>query len=71
MSPCLTSEEIYDIVKPLTQPAAQVRELHKLGIRADRRKDGSVRVLRVWYELADHRKRVAESKPTLRSERVA
>lgn len=69
MNPALTPDEVYDITKPLKQPAAQVRYLRKIGIRAERRPDGTVLVLRVW--LATPAGTIAQSRPLLRSDRSA
>lgn len=44
----LSPAEIADLCPGLVQPAAQVRELRRLGIRAELRRDGSVLVLRCW-----------------------
>lgn len=44
----LDPAEIATLAPGLTQPAAIVRELRRLGIRAELRRDGSVLVLRAW-----------------------
>jgi hypothetical protein len=67
MTPALTPEEIYDIARPLTQPAAQLRYLRRIGIRAERRPDGSPLVLRAW--LSAPSEKGVRSRPTLASDR--
>lgn len=47
--PDLTDDEIAAICKPLTQPAAQIRYLEALGVRAARRRDGRPLVSRAHY----------------------
>lgn len=49
--PDLTDEEIADICRPLTQGAAQVRFLRRLGLRVERRPDGRPLVNRQHYDL--------------------
>lgn len=68
MSVCLTYDEIVEITGKV-QPAAQLRELQRIGIRAYRRKDaeGSVCVVREW--LASRPAPAAESRPVVRSQR--
>lgn len=65
----LTPAEILELTKPLTRPAAQLRHLRRMGIRAARRPDGSVLVLRAW--LAERPESAAQSspRPRLKSER--
>ena len=65
----LTQEAIAKMTHPLTQPAAQIRYLRKIGIRAERRPDGKVLVLWAW--LAQPANDGAEFKPRLKSDRPA
>ncbi|MFZ5540775.1 MAG: DUF4224 domain-containing protein [Pseudomonadota bacterium] len=51
----LSDEEVAQICRPLRQPAAQIRYLTRIGIRANRRPDGSVLVLRQDIQRADSR----------------
>lgn len=67
--PYLSEPEIANMTRPLTQPAAQVRHLRSLGIRAERRPDGTVLVMRAW--LAPSANDDAKSKPRLKSDRHA
>lgn len=46
----LTDAELADICRPLTQYAAQIRYLRSLGLRVDRRPDGSPLVRRAEWE---------------------
>jgi hypothetical protein len=64
----LSPEEIFGITEK-KQPAAQLRALRRMGIRAYRRDNGkgSVCVLRAW--LAPSAEAAPESKPRRRSER--
>ena len=64
----LSAEEIYSITRK-AQPAAQLRHLRRMGIRAYRRSDaeGSVCVLRAW--LAVNEEGGAQSQPRLKSDR--
>lgn len=66
MSLVLSPDEIAEITGK-TQPAAQIRHLRRMGIRAERRSDGSVCVVREW--LADRPRNATQSKPRLKSER--
>jgi hypothetical protein len=68
VSLCLTPEEIAELTGK-TQPAAQLRHLRKMGVRAYRRDNGkgSVCVAREW--LAGRSTATAQSKPTLKSDR--
>lgn len=50
MSPDLTQDEVDAICKPLVQKAAQVRYLRSLGLKVDRRPDGSALVNRRHYD---------------------
>lgn len=61
MTDILTSSEILDLTRPLTRPHAQLRHLRRMGIRAERRPDGSVLVLRAW--LAERPGSAAQSSP--------
>ncbi len=67
MNPALEPDEIENITGK-TQPAAQLRQLKRMGIRAYRRENGkgSVCVLHAW--LAPAPMGSAESKPILKSE---
>lgn len=49
----LTDAEIEDICRPLVQHAAQVRYLRSLGLRVDRRPDGSPLVRRSDWDQRD------------------
>ena len=69
LDPWFTDAEIADMTRPLTQPAAQQRRLRAMGIRAERRPDGTVLVMRAW--LADSANDSAQSKPRLKSDRQA
>lgn len=64
----LTAAEIFQLTGKV-QPAAQLRHLHRMGIRAHRRADaeGTVCVARVW--LAANDAKGAQSRPTLKSDR--
>lgn len=44
----LPDDKIMDIARPLKQPAAIIRYFRGLGIRAEKRPDGSVLVLEEW-----------------------
>lgn len=70
MSLTLTPEEIYEITGKV-QPAAQLRELRKMGIRAHRgdNPDRPVVVVREW--LTERKSTSVESRPQLRSEKKA
>lgn len=46
--PALPDAKIMEIARPLKQPAAIIRYLRSLGIRAEKRPDGSVLVLEEW-----------------------
>jgi hypothetical protein len=46
----LPDDKIMDIARPLKQPAAIIRYFRGLGIRAERRPDGSVLVLEEWLQ---------------------
>lgn len=67
MSEDLDPAEVNRIAHPLRQAAAQLRYLRSIGIRAERRPDGTVLVLRSW--LAANDAKGAESKPRLQSDR--
>lgn len=67
MSVALTTGEILELTKPLIQPAAQVRFLRRIGIRAERRPDGSVLVLHEW--LAGRPPVGAQSTPIMKCDR--
>lgn len=67
MSSVLGESEILNIAHPLTQPAAIVRYFNKIGIRATRRPDGSVLVLREW--LAEQPTPGTQSRPRIKSEK--
>ena len=64
----LSFDEIYEITG-MIQPAAQLRHLRRMGIRAYRRADpeGSVCCLRAWLAVKDERS--AQSRPTIKSDR--
>lgn len=49
LPPDLTDDEIAQACKPLKQPAAQIRFLASLGVRAARRRDGRPLVSRAHY----------------------
>lgn len=50
-APWLSAEEIADLCRPLTQPAAQSRFLKDVfGIQAKRKPDGSLLVMRTQIE---------------------
>jgi len=70
VSVSLTPEELFEITGK-TQPAAQLRRLRAMGIRACRgdNPERPVVVLREW--LADRPSAAAESTPRLKSERKA
>ena len=70
MSLSLTPDEIFEITGKV-QPAAQLRELRRMGIRAYRsdNPDRPVMVLHIW--LAERRGASPESQPRLKSERKA
>lgn len=57
----LSPSEILELTRPLTRPHAQLRHLRRMGIRAERRPDGTVLVLRAW--LADRPGAGAQSSP--------
>ena len=61
MTLALTPGEIFDLVRPRTRPAAQLRHLRRMGIRAERRPDGSILVLHAW--LAERPESAAQSPP--------
>lgn len=46
----LTDDEVTDICRPLTQSAAQVRYLKRIGLAVERRPDGSPLVKRVDWD---------------------
>ena len=46
----LTDDEVASICRPLKQPAAQIRYLSRLGVRVQRRPDGTPLVLRSEFE---------------------
>jgi len=46
----LSDDKIMAIARPLKQPAAIIRYFRGLGIRAERRPDGSVLVLEEWLQ---------------------
>lgn len=50
LTPDLTDEEIAGICKPLTQPAAQVRYLKRLGLVVARKPNGKPLVNRRHYD---------------------
>lgn len=50
MSPYLTDAEIEQITHPLTQGAARIRFLRRLGYKVERRPDGQPLVLRADTE---------------------
>lgn len=52
MRPDLSEEEVNDLCKGLKQNAAKVRFLRSLGLKVDRRPDGSPLVLRAQFEPA-------------------
>ena len=60
MTLALTPDEILELTHR-TRPHAQLRHLRRMGIRAERRPDGSVLVLRAW--LAERHESAAQSKP--------
>jgi len=66
MTVALTTEEIYKITHKV-QPAAQLRHLRRMGVRAERRADGTVCVLHAC--LASNKAPAPESKPRLKSDR--
>lgn len=68
MSVALTPKEIFDITGKV-QPAAQLKHLRRMGIRAERsdNPDQPVCVLRAW--LASGEEPASESKPRLKSDR--
>ena len=68
MNSVLPESEILDIAHPLTQPAAIVKYFNKIGIRATRRPDGTVLVLREW--LAQPVESGTKSRPTIKSEKA-
>lgn len=61
----LGSDEIKEITGKV-QPAAQLRHLKRMGIRAERRQDGTVCVLRDW--LADRQTTSTQAEPRLKSD---
>lgn len=61
MTLALSPDEILELTRPLTRPHAQLRHLRRMGIRAERRPDGTVLVLRAW--LADRPGSGAQSSP--------
>ena len=66
MSLTLTPDELREITGKV-QAAAQFRHLRRMGIRAERRNDGSVCVLRAW--LAANDETSAQSHPRLKSDK--
>lgn len=44
----LTAAEVSELCEGITQPAAQIRFLRSIGIRAERSRLGTVIVLREW-----------------------
>lgn len=50
MLPFLTDEEMDEICRPLTQGAAQIRYMQRLGLIVKRRPDGTPLVGRAHYE---------------------
>lgn len=60
----LTADEIAEYAPGLTQAAAIVRELRRIGIRAEVLRDGSVLVLREWLT-QDCRQPQTEPEPAL------
>ena len=52
-----------------TQPAAQLRHLRRMGIRAYRRTDAEGTVCVLWAWLAANDERGAKSQPRLKSDR--
>lgn len=48
--PWLTEAEIDDICRPLTQAAAQVRFLERLGLKVSRKASGAPLVIRSHFE---------------------
>ena len=60
MTLALTPEEILELTHR-TRPASQLQHLRRMGIRAERRPDGSVLVLRAW--LAERPESAAQSSP--------
>jgi hypothetical protein len=67
---CLTPAEIREITGK-TQPAAQLRHLKRMGIRAERRDnpDAPVCVVREWLAVRPGPVSTATSRPKLRFER--
>jgi hypothetical protein len=63
----LTPAEIADLTG-LVQPAAQVKYLRSIGIKAERRRDGSVLVCRDW--LAQPQTSGVASRPIIKSQRI-
>jgi hypothetical protein len=59
--------EILAITRPVTQAAAQIRHLKRMGIRAERRPDGSVLVMPEWVAKKDETG--GRSRPQLKSDR--
>lgn len=49
-TPYLTTDEINDICDPLTQPAAQIRHLQRMGMQVLRKANGRPLVARAEYE---------------------
>ena len=72
VSPYLSPEEIAGMTRPLTQAAAQMRYLRKIGIRAERRPDGSVLVMREWLvvRMPSEPKRRPELQPVIEKRRA-
>lgn len=50
MAPWLTQPEIDDLCRPITQSAAQIRHLQRLGLSVKRRPNGSPVVTRVNFD---------------------
>ena len=70
MAPKLTPDEIYDITGKV-QPAAQIKHLRRMGIKAERsdNPDAPVCVMLAW--LASSNDPGAQSKPRLKSDQKA
>lgn len=49
-TPCLSDDELLEICKPLTQPAAMIRYLKREGFHVKRRPNGWPLVSRAHYE---------------------
>lgn len=50
MTPWLSQDEIDDLCDPLTQHAAQIRFIKRLGIKVDRKPGGAPFVMRSHFE---------------------